>query len=62
MRYLKVEVTPHTGTKIEQACSEAKELSEFIKQEVTFLFNGVSISTYDKSINDMVDSYLTQRC
>lgn len=46
------------GAHITTACSEVKELSELLKQDFTFDFNGVKITTENKSINEMVNSYL----
>lgn len=40
---------------------EVKELSEFLKQDIYFEFNDVPISTLNKSINEMVESYTKAR-
>ena len=52
---------PVKGSDIQTVCGEVKELSEFLKQDIYFEFNGVSISTLNKSINEMVESYTKAR-
>lgn len=61
MKGLIVTITPQRNTDIRTACESAKELSEFIKTDIEFEFNGVRITTKNMSINEMIDSYLKQR-
>lgn len=61
MRNIEVKVTPIRGSDIQKVCGEVKELSEFLKQDIYFEFNGVPISTLNKSINEMVESYTKAR-
>lgn len=58
---IKVEVSIPKGITIERACGEVKELSEFLKEELYFKFNGVPITTNGKSILEMVKSYTESR-
>lgn len=61
MYNIEVKVIPVKGSDIQKVCGEVKELSEFLKQDIYFEFNGVSISTLNKSINEMVESYTKAR-
>ena len=61
MKGLVVSVDPQNGTNIQTACGSAKELSELIKQDLDFYFNGVRITTKNQSIQEMVNSYAIQR-
>jgi hypothetical protein len=61
MNNIEVKITPVKGSDIQKVCGEVKELSEFLKQDIYFEFNGVSISTLNKSINEMVESYTKAR-
>jgi len=58
---ISVKITPIKGRSIEKVCGDVKELSEFLKSEIVFEFNGVPITTENKSINEMVLSYSTAR-
>ena len=42
-------------------CGDVKELSEFIGTELAFSMNGVAIDTNNRSIDEMVDSYVKVR-
>ena len=61
MRGINVIIEVRKGTTIQDACDSVKVLSEFIGEDIEFKFNGNVITTKNKSINDMVDSYLKQR-
>ena len=61
MKGIKVNITVNKGTDIKTACDSAKMLSELSKQEIDFVFNGVTITTVNKSINEMVQTYTTQQ-
>lgn len=61
MYNIEVKVIPVNGSDIQKVCGEVKELSEFLKQDIYFKFNGVPISTLNKSINEMVESYTKAR-
>lgn len=58
---IEVSVVVPKNTTIERACGEVKELSEFLKEDIDFKFNGVNISTANKTINEMVKSYMVSR-
>jgi hypothetical protein len=58
---LSITVEPCKGANIRAACDNAKELSELIKREITFTFNGVIVTTAGWSINEMVERYMTHR-
>ena len=55
MNSFTLEIHIRPGTKVAEACNDVKLLSEFMKEELCFYFNGVLISTEDSSIDDMVD-------
>ena len=61
MNSFTLEIHIRPGTKVAEACNDVKLLSEFMKEELCFYFNGVLISTEDSSIDDMVDNYVTQQ-
>lgn len=54
-----ITLEPQKGASIRAVCDSAKELSEFLKEEVKFEFNGVPLTTHNMSINDMVEKYCT---
>jgi len=56
-----VEVSVPKGTSIERACGEVKELSEFLNEDLYFKFNGVTMTTKNMSITEMVKSYSESR-
>lgn len=61
MKGLVVSVAPQNGANINTVCGSAKELSELIKQDLDFYFNGVRITTKNQSIQEMINSYAIQR-
>jgi len=61
MRNINIKIEPKRGKSIDQACGDAKELSEFIKEEVEFEFNGVFVTTENHSIDDMIRIYRTSQ-
>lgn len=61
MRGITINISVNRGTTVEIACDSVKELSEKANQEIVFEFNGVKISTENKSINEMIASYNKQR-
>lgn len=58
---IEVKVEAPKGMSIQNACGEVKELSEFLGKDLTFEFNEVPITTKNKSIKEMIDSYMTSR-
>lgn len=58
---IKVTVAPVKGKDIKEVCGDVKELSEFLECDLTFQFNGVEITTANRSINEMVESYVKAR-
>ena len=54
-----ITLEPQKGASIRAVCDSAKELSEFLKQEFKFQFNGVPLTTLNMSINEMVEKYTT---
>lgn len=54
-----VKLEPQKGANIQTVCDSAKELCEFLKQDVEFEFNGVPLTTRNLSINEMVEKYST---
>lgn len=58
---IEVKIIPVKGSDIRKVCEEVKELSDFLEQDIYFEFNGVPISTENKSINEMVESYTIAR-
>ena len=60
MKGIKINIIVNKGVDIQTACDSAKILSEVAKQEIDFMFNGVRITTENKSINEMVKMYTTQ--
>lgn len=56
-----VEISIPKGTSIERACGEVKELSEFLNEDLHFKFNGVTLTTKNMSIVEMVKSYSESR-
>jgi hypothetical protein len=61
MNGLLIKVDAAKGAYIGTVCNSAKELSEFIKEDVEFEFNGVRVTTKNQSIQEMITSYATQR-
>ena len=58
---INISITPRRGTSISDVCYDVKILSEHIKEEISFEFNGVNITTENKSITEMIQSYSFQR-
>lgn len=58
---IEVKVEAPKGMSIQMACDEVKGLSEFLGQDLTFEFNEVPITTKNKSIKEMIESYMTSR-
>ena len=61
MEHIKIEIKPKSGKSIDQVCGDVKELSEFMKEELDFKFNGVYVTTDNHSINDMIRIYRTSQ-
>lgn len=61
MKSIRVTIYPRKGAEIRTVCGDVKELSEHLGEELTFQFNGVDLTTDNKSINEMVDSYIKAR-
>lgn len=59
MKGIKIEISPHYKANIKDVCESAKVLSEYLGYDLEFRFNGVKISTENKSINEMVERYMT---
>lgn len=58
---IEVSIKPKPKQHINKVCADAKLLSEYINRDIVFEFNGVRITTENKSINEMVDSYMYAR-
>ena len=61
MKCLRLKIDIKKDTDIKEACSDVKELAEFLNEDLSFNFNGVYITTTLNSINDMINGYLKQR-
>jgi hypothetical protein len=60
MQSISITVTPKSGKTIQEVCGDVKELSELLKEEITFNFNGILLTAHDNiSINEMVQNYST---
>lgn len=58
---IEVTVEAPKGLSVQKSCEEVKLLSEFLGYDLTFEFNGVEITTANKSISEMVNSYMMSR-
>ena len=60
-RSISVVIHPKKGRDVNEVCGDVKELSEFMGVELAFEMNGVTIDTNNKSIDEMVASYVKVR-
>lgn len=62
MRYPNIDiiVKPNYKATITDVCNEIKMLSEHLRKEISFTFNGVELTTNNCSIHDMIQKYSIQ--
>ena len=53
-----IKLEPEKGENIRHACEQAARLAKFLKNRLTFEFNGICIpATADSVVSEMVDFY-----